>query len=177
MLLLAFSSNQCIDSLIRSFKNLLVLEGRFLSTNVHGGHNITEFRHTLGVSAFIVIPVGEAVERRSKEGENNDRERSTRPHHTGTSAVRYYTILICDAVQHLPGINLDHCSVNDLSRQGINNATARVVGIIRRNERLGFVPHDTGQRTGLTRLFQSFVDLFLGNGCFDFKDTVGQTGI
>jgi hypothetical protein len=77
----------------------------------------------------------------------------------------------------LPGVNLDHCSVNDLSRQGINNTTARVVGIIRRNERLGFVAHNTGQGTRLTSLFQSCIDFFLRNWRFDFKDTVGQTGI
>jgi hypothetical protein len=77
----------------------------------------------------------------------------------------------------LPGVNLDHCSVNDLSRQGINNTTARVVGIIRRNERLGFVTQDTGQGTRLTRLFQGFIDFFPGDGLANFKDAVGQTGI
>jgi hypothetical protein len=64
-----------------------------------------------------------------------------------------------------------------LGRQGVNDATARVVGIIRRNERLDFVTHDTGQGTSLACLFQSFIDLFLGDGRLDFKNAVGQTGI
>jgi hypothetical protein len=53
----------------RSFKNLLVLEGRLLATNVHGSYNVTEFRHTLGISGFIVVPDEERQRReRSKKG-------------------------------------------------------------------------------------------------------------
>jgi hypothetical protein len=52
-------------------KKLLVLERRFLSTNVHGSHNVTELRHTLGISGFIVVPVEEATDKKVKKSENH----------------------------------------------------------------------------------------------------------
>jgi hypothetical protein len=53
---------------MQSFKNLLVLERRFLSTNVHGSHNVTEFRHALGISGFIVVPVDKGKREKSQKG-------------------------------------------------------------------------------------------------------------
>jgi hypothetical protein len=141
-MLLAIHSIQCNHSI----KNLLILEGRFLSANIHGSHNVTELRHTLGISGFIVIPVEEAIEKRFKGVNNSTRShRRIRDRHIIDSS--YNHPLLCSAQ-----VNLDHCSVNDLI---VEASIMQLCGVVGKSveTRLGFVPHDTSQGTRFTPLF------------------------
>jgi len=77
----------------------------------------------------------------------------------------------------VPGVDLNQRSIYYLRRKGIDNATACVVGVIRRDERLGFVTHDSSQRTALTGLFQGCVNFFSGHRLLYFKDAISQTSV
>mmetsp|Transcript_17652 Transcript_17652/g.37085 ORF Transcript_17652/g.37085 Transcript_17652/m.37085 type:complete len:351 (+) Transcript_17652:359-1411(+) len=74
----------------------------------------------------------------------------------------------------IPSINLDHRPINNLSRQGINDARTSIICIIRANQRLGLEPQQSLQRALLTRLFQCLVDLLFGHRPVHLKHAIRQ---
>mmetsp|Transcript_20511 Transcript_20511/g.42971 ORF Transcript_20511/g.42971 Transcript_20511/m.42971 type:complete len:372 (-) Transcript_20511:338-1453(-) len=77
----------------------------------------------------------------------------------------------------IPGINFDERAINDLRRQGIHNGGSSIIGVIGRHEWFGFKSQNALERSFQTRLFQGGIDFFHSDGLFDFKDTIGDTGI
>ncbi|KAL7465104.1 hypothetical protein ACHAXS_008338, partial [Conticribra weissflogii] len=77
----------------------------------------------------------------------------------------------------IPSINLDHRPVNDLRRQGIDDARTSIVSVIRANQRLDLVPQQSLQRPLLARLLQRLVDLVFGHRPVHLEDAIRQRRI
>jgi hypothetical protein len=77
----------------------------------------------------------------------------------------------------VPGVDFYHGTVNNLGAERIDDAAARVVGVIRRHEGHDLVSENALERSALARLFQGGIDFFHRDGAIHFKDAVCQTAI
>jgi len=72
----------------------------------------------------------------------------------------------------VPSVNFDHGTVNDLRREGINDAAARVVGVVGGDQGFCFESQNSLERTLEGGCLESRIDFLHGGGCFDLKHTI-----
>ena len=137
-----------------------------------------KFGHALGVARFIVAFVSKRWQRvksaqTQKSACRNVRDRIP----PGLDHDRASARLPLSTRYVLPGINLDERAVNDLRRQGINDAAARIVGVIRGHERFRFKAQNALQGTGDGSRLECRVNFFPGDASLDDKDAIRQTSV